>query len=65
MAQQLAVSVAPCFKFSKWIKLGDRIEAFSSLLKAKEWIKLYRNHRQVQRCLIERVRKGGGSRQNH
>ena len=53
IAQQLAVGAEACFQFLKLIKSGDRIEAFSSLPKAKEWVKLYRNHRQMQRSVIE------------
>jgi hypothetical protein len=53
VAEQLAVSAEPVFRFLKLIKSGDRVEAFSSLPKAKEWVRLYRNHRQMQRCLVE------------
>lgn len=59
MAQQFAVAAEPCFEFLKKIKLGDRIEAFSSLPKAKEWVRLYRNHRRMERSLIECLRGFG------
>jgi hypothetical protein len=49
MAQQFTVAAEPCFEFLKMIKSGDRMEAFSSLPKAKEWVRLYWNHRQMQR----------------
>lgn len=35
-AQQLAVGAEPCFEFPKLIKAGERIEALSSIPKAKE-----------------------------
>ena len=38
IAQQFAIGAEPCFQFLKLIKSGDRIEAFSSLPKAKEWV---------------------------
>jgi hypothetical protein len=59
MAQQLAIGAEPCFEFLKLIKSGDRIEVFSSLPTANEWVKLYRNHRQMQRSLIESLRGFG------
>jgi hypothetical protein len=59
VAEQLAISAEPCFQFLKLIKSGDRIEAFSSLPKAKEWVRLYRNHRQMQKSLIEGLRRFG------
>jgi hypothetical protein len=59
VAEQLAVSAEPVFRFLKLIKSGDRVEAFSSLPKAKEWVRLYRNHRQMQRCLVECLRRFG------
>lgn len=58
-AEQFAVGAEACFQFLKLIKSGDRIELFSSVPKAKEWVKLYRNHRQMQRCVIECVRRFG------
>jgi hypothetical protein len=57
IAQQFAVGAEPCFQFLKLIKSGDRIEAFSSLPKAKEWVRLYRNHRQMERSVIECLRR--------
>jgi hypothetical protein len=64
MAQQLAVGAEPCFEFLKLIKSGDRIEGFSSLPKAKEWVRLYGNHRKIQKSVVERfkgVRGIGGA----
>ena len=61
IAQQLAVGAEPCFEFLKLIKSGDRIEVFSSLPTANEWVKLYRNHRQMQRSVIECLRRFGKS----
>jgi hypothetical protein len=59
IAEQLAVGAEQCFQLLKLIKSGDRIEAFSSMPKAKEWVRLYRNHRQMQRSLIECLRRFG------
>ena len=59
IAQEFAVDAEACFQFLKLIKSGDRIEAFSSLPKAKGWVKLYRNHRQMQRSVIECLRRFG------
>jgi hypothetical protein len=60
MAQQLAVGAESCFEFLRLIKSGDRIEAFSSLPKAKEWVRLYRSHRRMQRSVVECLRRFGG-----
>ena len=59
MAQQFAVGAEPCFEFLKKIKSGDKTEAFSSLPKAKEWVRLYRNHRRMETSLIECLRGFG------
>jgi hypothetical protein len=59
MAQQFAVSAEPCFEFLEMIKSGDRIEALSSLPKAKEWVRLYRSHRKMQRSVIKGCRRSG------
>jgi len=59
MAQQFTVGAEPCFQFLKLIKSGDRIEAFSSLPKARDWVKLYRNHGKMQRSVIECLRRFG------
>jgi hypothetical protein len=56
MAQQLAVSVEPFFEFLKLIKSGDRVKDFSSLPKAKEWARLYRNHRKIQKSMVEKFK---------
>jgi hypothetical protein len=59
IAQQFAVSAEACFVFLKMIKSGDRIEALSSLPKSKEWVRLYRSHRKMQRSVIERLGRSG------
>ena len=59
IAQQLAVGAESCFESLMLIKSGDRIEAFSSLPKAREWVRLYRSHRRMQRSITECLRRFG------
>jgi hypothetical protein len=59
VAQQLAISAEECFEYLKLIKSGEKIEALSSLPKGKEWVSLYRDHRQMVRCLSQGLRKFG------
>lgn len=53
IAQQSAVGAEPCFQFLKLVKAGERIEVLSYVPNVKEWLRLYRNHRRIQRSLIE------------
>jgi hypothetical protein len=60
MAEQFAVSVGACFEFLRLIKAGEKIEAVSSVPKDKEWVWLYRNHRRIERSLLEGFKRFDG-----
>ena len=57
VAQQFAISAEACFEFLRLIKAGEKINVLPSIPKDKDWVSLYRNHRRIQRCVMDCLRR--------